>query len=76
MQARLVCTVLWLRGTHAQLLVGNGYGTLEKLLGVDAATLCAAVKRFAVTCDGQSVLRANPPPDMERLARWSLRSPG
>ena len=69
-QARLVCTIPWLRGTHAQLLVGAGYDTLVKLRGADLASVCAAVLRFSSTRDGQSVLRAGSPPDMERIGRW------
>lgn len=69
-QARLVCTIPWLRGTHAQLLVGAGYDTLAKLSGADLANVCAAVLRFSTTRDGQSVLRSGPPPDMERIGRW------
>jgi hypothetical protein len=69
-QARLVCTVPWLRGTHAQLLVGAGYDTITKLKSADASAVCAAVLNFAGTRDGQSVLRSGPVPDMERIARW------
>lgn len=69
-QARLVCTVPWLRGTHAQLLVGSGYDTLEKLQDADRSDVCAAVLHFAATREGQSVLRSGPPPDMEKIAGW------
>lgn len=69
-QARLVCTVPWLRGTHAQLLVGSGYDTLAKLKDADRGDVCAAVLHFAATRDGQSVLRSGPPPDMEKIAGW------
>lgn len=69
-QARLVCTVPWLRGTHAQLLVGAGYRDLGSLEGVDAATLNAAILRFANTREGASVLRTGPPPGEAKVARW------
>lgn len=69
-QARLVCTMPWLRGTHAQLLVGAGFDTIDKILEADDGALCAAVLQFAMTRDGQSVLRSGPPPDMERIVRW------
>jgi hypothetical protein len=69
-QARLVCTVPWLRGTHAQLLAGAGFDTIEKIGGADKAAVCAAILQFATTRDGQSVLRSGAPPDIERVGRW------
>jgi predicted flap endonuclease-1-like 5' DNA nuclease len=69
-QARLVCTVPFLRGTHAQLLVGAGYADLDRIVAADPSILCAAILKFATTRDGQSVLRSAPPPDMERIVRW------
>ncbi|MEZ5815925.1 MAG: DUF4332 domain-containing protein [Hyphomicrobiaceae bacterium] len=69
-QARLVCTIPWLRGTHAQLLVGAGFDTLESLQDADAASVCAGILRFAGTREGQSVLRSGPPPAPERIATW------
>ena len=79
-QARLVCTVPWLRGTHAQLLVGAGFETVTKLREAGASAVCAAVLKFAGTRDGQSILRSGPVPDMERIARWldhaNLAEPG
>ena len=69
-QSRLVCTVPWLRGTHAQLLAGAGFDTIEKVAAADKAAVCAAILQFAGTRDGQSVLRAGAPPDIERVGRW------
>ncbi len=69
-QARLVCTVPWLRGTHAQMLVGAGYTTVEKILADDRSAVCAAILRFATTRDGMSVLRNAAPPDMDKIIRW------
>lgn len=69
-QARLVCTVPFLRGTHAQLLVGAGYANLDTIVAAEPSILCAAILKFATTRDGQSVLRSAPPPDMERIMRW------
>ena len=69
-QARLVCTVPFLRGTHAQLLVGAGYANLDTIVAAEPSILCAAILKFATTRDGQSVLRSAPPPDMERILRW------
>lgn len=70
-QARLVCTIPWLRGTHAQMLVGAGFDTLDKVQKADREKLCAAVQQFAGTRDGQSVLRSSPPPESARVARWA-----
>lgn len=61
-QSRLVCSIPWLRGTHAQLLAGAGYDTIEKIVAADASSVCADILRFAATRDGQSVLRSSPPP--------------
>lgn len=69
-QARLVCTVPFLRGTHAQLLVGAGYAGIDSIAAAEPSVLCAAILKFASTRDGQSVLRSAPPPDMERILRW------
>ena len=70
MQARLVCTVPWLRGTHAQLLVGAGYTTPGDINEADTDTLCADILCFAGTRDGQRVLRAGPPPEIEKIVKW------
>jgi hypothetical protein len=69
-QARLVCTVPWLRGTHAQILVGAGFNTVRKILAAEPIVVCAAIRIFATTRDGQRVLRAGPPPDDARVFRW------
>ena len=69
-QARLVCTIPWLRGTHAQLLVGAGFDTIGKLMRADASVVCAAILRFAATREGQSILRSGPPPEIDRIACW------
>jgi hypothetical protein len=70
-QARLVCMVPWLRGTHAQMLVGAGYETLDKLRDVEIEPLYAAVLHFSGTRDGQSLLRGAAPPARERIERWA-----
>ncbi len=69
-QTRLVMAVPGLRGTHAQLLVGAGYTTVEALAKCDEATLCADVLRYAVTPSGQRILRDGRPPDIERIKAW------
>ncbi len=69
-QARLVCTIPWLRGTHAQLLVGAGYCSLAAIVSVDSEDVCSDVLRYAATREGQSVLRAGAPPSIERIMHW------
>ena len=69
-QARLVCTVPGLRGTHAQLLVGAGYRSAEAIAAAEADKLCADVLAFAASKDGQRVLRNGDPPDIEKIKGW------
>lgn len=69
-QARLVMSVPGLRGTHAQLLVGAGFRSVEAIASAEPATLSAAVLRFATTRDGERVLRSGDPPDIERIKTW------
>jgi hypothetical protein len=69
-QARLVCTVPGLRGTHAQLLVGAGYESAEALAAAEPDKLCADVLAFAASAPGQRVLRNGDPPDIERIKSW------
>ena len=70
-QARLVVTVPFLRGSHAQLLVGAGFTMPDEIASADGATLLASILRFAQTRDGQSVLRSGPPPDLEKVVAWA-----
>jgi predicted flap endonuclease-1-like 5' DNA nuclease len=69
-QARLVCTVPGLRGTHAQLLVGAGYRSAEAVAEVDADKLCADVLAYAASKEGQRLLRNGDPPDLEKIKGW------
>ncbi len=69
-QARLVCSVPGLRGTHAQLLVGAGYRAAEAIAAADADKLCADVLAFAASQNGQRLLRNGDPPDIEKIKRW------
>ncbi|MGD9784706.1 MAG: DUF4332 domain-containing protein [Hyphomicrobiaceae bacterium] len=73
-QARLVCTVPFLRGTHAQLLVGAGYRSPEAVAAADPVELMSAILRFATTREGQSVLRSGPPPDSDKVKGWMLNA--
>ena len=56
-QARLVCTVPGLRGTHAQLLVGAGYNSGDAIADAEPDKLCADVLAFAAT-DGRPAAAA------------------
>lgn len=69
-QARLVCTVPGLRGTHAQLLVGAGFRTRDAIADAAEDKLCAAVLSFAISPEGQRILRDGNPPDLERIKGW------
>jgi Domain of unknown function (DUF4332) len=69
-QARLMCTVPGLRGTHAQLLVGGGYHSAEAIAAAEPHQLCADVLAFAATTAGQRVLRNADPPDVEKIRSW------
>ena len=69
-QARLVCTVPGLRGTHAQLLVGAGYRTGEAIAAAEPDKLCADVLTFAASTAGQRLLRNGDPPDIEKIKTW------
>jgi hypothetical protein len=69
-QARLVCTVPDLRGTHAQLLVGSGYRSAEAIAAAEPEKLCADVLAFAATVAGMRLLRNGDPPDIEKIKSW------
>jgi predicted flap endonuclease-1-like 5' DNA nuclease len=69
-QARLVCAVPGLRGTHAQLLVGAGYRSRDSIAAAQEDKLCAAVLAFAMTPEGHRILRDGNPPDLERIKSW------
>ncbi len=69
-QARLVCVVPWLRGTHAQILVGAGYRDVEAINAADKTDIMAEILKFAATSKGQSVLRSGDPPDLEKVLAW------
>ncbi|MCB1520118.1 MAG: DUF4332 domain-containing protein [Hyphomicrobiaceae bacterium] len=69
-QARLVIEVPGLRGGHAQLLVGAGYRTADAIGTADGGDLAAAVLAFAMTADGQRILRDGETPDLGRIKGW------
>lgn len=69
-QTRLVCAVPGLRGTHAQLLVGAGYRTVDALAAAEPDALCASVLAYAAGNEGQRLLRNGDPPDIQRIKSW------
>jgi predicted flap endonuclease-1-like 5' DNA nuclease len=69
-ESRLVLGVSGLRGTHAQLLVGAGYETAEKLALADPVELSSALLTFATTPAGTRILRNGDAPDVEAVTRW------
>lgn len=69
-QARLVCTVPELRGTHAQMLVGAGYRSAAQIAVAEADKLCADVLAFAASAPGQRLLRNGDTPDLEKIKGW------
>ena len=69
-QARLVCTIPALRGTHAQLLVGAGYRSASEMRSCDANAICESVTAYAKTSEGQGLLRQGPPPTREKIMQW------
>ena len=75
-QAKLVCTVPGLRGTHAQLLVGAGYLTPDAVAAADPQALSTAVLAFAAGTAGQRLLRNGDPPDVERIRSWVANARG
>lgn len=73
-QARLVCTVPWLRGTHAQLLVGAGFASVDAIVEAEPGAVAAAVLRYAATREGRSILRDGAPPEADRIETWLLNA--
>ncbi|MEM8971126.1 MAG: DUF4332 domain-containing protein [Pseudomonadota bacterium] len=69
-QARLVMNVSRLRGTHAQLLVGSGFRTVEAVASADPSDLTSAILQFAQTRDGQRILRDGNSPQIEKVNEW------
>ena len=69
-QARLVCEIPGLRGTHAQLLVGAGYRDLRRIARAEPRELSTDLLRYIQTADGQRILRSGGGPDLERIHSW------
>src|SRR5262245_23023594 len=69
-QARLVCTLPGLAGTHAQLLVGAGYASAQAIAAAESEKLCTDVINFALTTTGQRLLRQGEMPDLDKIKTW------
>ena len=69
-QARLVCEIPGLRGTHAQLLVGAGYRDLRRIAKAEPRELSTDLLRYIQTADGQRILRSGGGPDLEKIHSW------
>jgi hypothetical protein len=69
-QARLVCTLPGLAGTHAQLLVGAGYASAQAIAAADPEKLGSDVINFALTTTGQRLLRQAEMPDLDKIKSW------
>ena len=69
-QSVLMCRVPGLRGHDAQLLVAVGITRPEELRDADADELLARVLEFAVTEDGERIVRSSTPPDIAEVRRW------
>ncbi|MGE5267996.1 MAG: DUF4332 domain-containing protein [Deltaproteobacteria bacterium] len=69
-EARLVLQIAGLRGSHAQLLAGAGYDTLDKIADADPSALSSAVLSFALTPAGARILRSGDAPDIEAVTKW------
>ncbi len=69
-QARLVMAIPGLRGGHAQLLTGAGFGSVEAIAEAAPDELCAKILAFAATADGHRILRDGHAPDVERIKGW------
>lgn len=69
-EARLVLAVPGLRASHAEILVGSGFRSVEAIAHAEPSALQAAVLKFAQTHDGARVLRHGDPPDLAKLKHW------
>ena len=69
-QARLVCEIPGLRGTHAQLLVGAGYRDLRRIARTEPREVSTDLLRFIQTAEGQRILRSGGAPDLEKIISW------
>jgi hypothetical protein len=70
-QTRLMCTLGDLRAGDAKLLVGAGYRTVEAITNVEADQLSADILTFALSKDGQALLRDGNVPDVEKIRGWA-----
>lgn len=69
-QSRLMLLVPGLRGTHAQLLTGAGFRTVDAVGSASPVDLCADILTYAATPAGKRILRDGNPPDIEAIKTW------
>ncbi|NOT42097.1 MAG: DUF4332 domain-containing protein [Alphaproteobacteria bacterium] len=69
-QAELACTIANLTSAGAQLLVASGVRDADDLASAEADTLINLIEEFALTSDGQRILRDGAPPKREDVERW------
>ena len=69
-QAELACTIPNLTSAGAQLLVASGVRDADDLANAEADTLINLIDEFALTSDGQRILREGAPPARADVERW------
>jgi Domain of unknown function (DUF4332) len=70
-QTRLMCELPDLRATQAKLLVGAGYKSVDTVAAAEPDQLCADILRYALTPEGQRLLRDGHAPDVEQIRAWA-----
>ncbi len=69
-QAELACAIANLTSAGAQLLVAAGVRDADDLANAEADTLINLIDEFALTSDGQRILRDGAPPKRDEIDRW------
>lgn len=69
-QAELACAIANLTSAGAQLLVAAGVRDADDLANAEADTLLNLIDEFALTSDGQRILREGAPPKRDEIDRW------
>jgi Domain of unknown function (DUF4332) len=70
-QTRLMCELGELRATQAKLLVSAGYKSVDAIAAAEPDQLSADVLRYALTKEGQRLLRDGHVPDIEQIRAWA-----
>jgi predicted flap endonuclease-1-like 5' DNA nuclease len=69
-QAELACAIANLTSAGAQMLVAAGVRDADDLANAEADTLLNLIDEFALTSDGQRILREGAPPKRDEIDRW------